>query len=110
MGTASETYKFEIYQWEEDWSDQGYTFTPSSGNLQVGAGNIGELTLIIGSPSDLEEAESRDYNITIKIHAVAGNADVFKNCTIHVDPVYDVELTVTSASTSTSVNVGNSVI
>jgi uncharacterized membrane protein len=107
-GTATETFIYDIYQWDVDWSAYGYTFVPSSGNLQVGAGNIGEVTLTINTPSDLTEALSRDYNIRIKVHSSAGNTDVFKNCTVHIEPVYDVVLTITGSS-SKAVNVGSNV-
>ncbi|UCG69692.1 MAG: hypothetical protein JSV09_01315, partial [Thermoplasmata archaeon] len=108
-GTITETFTYEIYQWHQsDWSAYGYTFTPPSGNLQVGAGYIGQVTLRINTPSAMEEAESRDYKITIRVHSETGGADRFRNCTVHIEPVFDVELTIND-QTSKSVNVGESV-
>ncbi|UCG69710.1 MAG: hypothetical protein JSV09_01415, partial [Thermoplasmata archaeon] len=105
-GTASDTFTPDVYIWEQDWSSYGYIFSPQF--ITIPPGNIGEVTFTLNTPSDMEEAESRDYNITIRVHSTTGDTDLFEICTVHIEPVYDVELTITD-QTSKSVNVGDSV-
>lgn len=103
-GTSSETFTYEIFQWEVDWSAYGYSFSPSS--ITIGASTIDEVTLSITTPTDLKDALSKDYGIIVKVHSNAGSIDIFKNCTIHLEPIYDVDLTVTG-STNKATDVGN---
>ncbi|UCG68712.1 MAG: hypothetical protein JSV09_13045, partial [Thermoplasmata archaeon] len=106
-GTDTDTFTYDIYQWEEDWSAYGYLFSPPS--ITIFAKATESVTLTLNTPSDLSIAESRDYNLTIKVHSSVGNTDVFDVCTIHIEPVYLVELTPID-STSKNVDVGNSVM
>jgi uncharacterized membrane protein len=105
-GTGDDTFSYEIWQWEEDWSAYGYTFSPSG--TTIAAGSDDSIALTINTPSDLQDALSGDYKITVRVHSNAGNINLFRNCTIHLNPIYLVDLTVTG-STNKAVNVGNTV-
>jgi uncharacterized membrane protein len=98
-GTDADTFTYEVYQWEEDWSSYGYLFSPSS--ITISAGAIESVTLTINTPTDLSIAESKDYNITIKVHSSLGNIDSFDICTVFIEPVYLVELTPTGSMSKT---------